>query len=168
MKNVILIGMPASGKSTVGVVLAKQLGFDFIDPDLLIQKKYQKKLAQIISEQGNDGFLAIENQVNTDLCVENSVIAPGGSVVYCEEAMAHYKESGVVVYLHISYDKLYQRLTDTKNRGVVLKEGQSLQNLYDERRVLFEKYADITIVQDDKKLAETIEAIVACIENYNS
>ena len=98
MDNIILIGMPASGKSTVGVVLAKRLGYEFIDTDLLIQKQEQALLREIIAEKGEDGFLVIEDQVNADLEAERSVIAPGGSVVYCENAMKHYKELGTVVY----------------------------------------------------------------------
>ena len=99
MKNIVLIGMPAVGKSTVGVVVAKRLGYEFVDTDLLIQKQEKRLLKEIIAQEGNDGFLAIENQVNRDLDVENAVIAPGGSVVYCEEAMEHYKKTGTVVYL---------------------------------------------------------------------
>ena len=103
MENIIFIGMPAVGKSTIGVVVAKRLGFEFIDTDLLIQKQEGKLLKDIIAEVGNDGFLAIENQVNRDLNVRHAVISPGGSVVYCKEAMEHYKEIGTVVYLQASY-----------------------------------------------------------------
>ena len=104
MKNIVLIGMPAVGKSTVGVVVAKRLGYEFVDTDLLIQKQENRLLKEIIAQEGNDGFLAIENQVNRDLDVEKAVIAPGGSVVYCEEAMEHYKKIGTVVYLKASYE----------------------------------------------------------------
>ena len=138
MKNIIFIGMPASGKSTVGVVVAKRLGYDFIDTDLLIQKQEGRLLKDIIAEVGNEGFLEIENQVNRDLEAENAVISPGGSVVYCEEAMLHFKEIGTVVYLKTSYEDIYKRISNAKNRGVVLKEGQTLKNLYDERVKLFE------------------------------
>ena len=105
MKNIVLIGMPAVGKSTVGVVVAKRLGYEFVDTDLLIQKQEKRLLKEIIAQEGNDGFLVIENQVNRDLDVENAVIAPGGSVVYCEEAMEHYKKTGTVVsvsYTHLT------------------------------------------------------------------
>ena len=138
MDNIILIGMPASGKSTVGVVLAKRLGYEFIDTDLLIQKQEQALLREIIAEKGEDGFLVIEDQVNADLEAERSVIAPGGSVVYCENAMKHYKEIGTVVYLQTSYQTIKERIGDPKKRGVVLREGQTLKDLYEERRVLFE------------------------------
>ena len=106
MKNIIFIGMPASGKSTVGVVVAKRLGYDFIDTDLLIQRQEGRLLKDIIAEVGNEGFLEIENQVNRDIEAENAVISPGGSVVYCEEAMLHFKEIGAVVYLQTSYEDI--------------------------------------------------------------
>ena len=160
MDNIILIGMPASGKSTVGVVLAKRLGYEFIDTDLLIQKQEQALLREIIAEKGEDGFLVIEDQVNADLEAERSVIAPGGSVVYCENAMKHYKEIGTVVYLQTSYQTIKERIGDTKKRGVVLREGQTLKDLYEERRVLFEKYADVTICEDGLTLSETIGKVV--------
>lgn len=160
MKNIILIGMPAAGKSTVGVVVAKRLGYEFIDTDLLIQKQEKRLLKEIIAQEGNDGFLAIENQVNRDLDVERAVISPGGSVVYCEEAMQHYKEIGIVVYLHATYEDIHQRITNAKNRGVVLKEGQTLKDLYDERVKLFEKYADYTVSEEGLDLEETIDAVL--------
>ncbi len=160
MNNIILIGMPASGKSTVGVVLAKRLGYEFIDTDLLIQKQENALLREIIAEKGEDGFLVIEDQVNADVEAEQSVIAPGGSVVYCENAMKHYKEIGKVVYLQTSYQTIKERIGNPKKRGVVLREGQTLEDLYEERRVLFEKYADITISEDGLTLSETIDKVV--------
>ena len=156
MKNIVLIGMPAVGKSTVGVVVAKRLGYEFVDTDLLIQ--------EIIAQEGNDGFLAIENQVNRDLDVENAVIAPGGSVVYCEEAMEHYKKTGTVVYLKVSYETIDRRIQNAKSRGVVLKEGQTLKDLYEERVCLFEKYADYTICEDGLTIEETIGNVLKLFE----
>ena len=146
MDNIILIGMPASGKSTVGVVLAKRLGYEFIDTDLLIQKQEQALLREIIAEKGEDGFLVIEDQVNADL--------------EAEHAMKHYKEIGTVVYLQTSYQTIKERIGDPKKRGVVLREGQTLKDLYEERRVLFEKYADVTICEDGLTLSETIGKVV--------
>lgn len=160
MKNIILIGMPAVGKSTVGVVVAKRLGYEFIDTDLLIQKQEKRLLKEIIAEEGNDGFLKIENQVNRDLEAENAVISPGGSVVYCEEAMLHYKEIGSVVYLQASYEEINRRISNAKNRGVVLKEGQTLRDLYEERVKLFEKYADYTVSEEGCSLEETIDKVL--------
>lgn len=160
MKNVILIGMPAVGKSTVGVVVAKRLGYEFIDTDLLIQKQENRLLKDIIEDEGIDGFLSIENQVNRDVQSERAVISPGGSVVYCQEAMEHYKKIGVVVYLRASFETINHRIRNAKNRGVVLKEGQTLEMLYEERVKLFEKYADLTIDEDGKDLGETIDLVL--------
>ena len=164
MKNIVLIGMPAVGKSTVGVVVAKRLGYEFVDTDLLIQKQEKRLLKEIIAQEGNDGFLAIENQVNRDLDVENAVIAPGGSVVYCEEAMEHYKKTGTVVYLKVSYETINRRIQNAKSRGVVLKEGQPLKDLYEERVCLFEKYADYTICEDGLTIEETIGNVLKLFE----
>ena len=164
MKNIVLIGMPAVGKSTVGVVVAKRLGYEFVDTDLLIQKQEKRLLKEIIAQEGNDGFLAIENQVNRDLDVENAVIAPGGSVVYCEEAMEHYKKTGTVVYFKVSYETINRRIQNAKSRGVVLKEGQTLKDLYEERVCLFEKYADYTICEDGLTIEETIGNVLKLFE----
>lgn len=159
MKNIIFIGMPAVGKSTVGVVVAKRLGFDFIDTDLLIQKQENRLLREIIAEEGIDGFLAIENKVNREVEVQNAVISPGGSVVYCEEAMEHFKKIGTIIYLKSSFETIQERLGNPKKRGVTLREGQTLKELYEERCVLFEKYADITITEDGLNLEETIDKV---------
>ena len=160
MKSIILIGMPAVGKSTVGVVVAKRLGYEFIDTDLLIQKQENRLLKEIIEDEGIDGFLKIENHVNCDVQAERAVISPGGSVVYCQEAMEHYKKIGVVVYLRASFETINNRIRNAKNRGVVLKEGQTLERLYEERVKLFEKYADLTIDEEGKELGETIELVL--------
>lgn len=166
MKNIILIGMPAVGKSTVGVVVAKRIGYEFIDTDLLIQKQEKRLLKEIIAQEGNDRFLEIENQVNRDLEVEYAVISPGGSVVYCEEAMRHFKEIGIVIYLHATYEDIYKRITNAKSRGVVLKEGQTLKDLYDERVKLFEKYADYTVSEEGLSLEETIDEVMELVEGF--
>lgn len=163
MKNIILIGMPAVGKSTVGVVIAKRLGYDFIDTDLLIQKQEKRLLKDIIAQEGNERFLEIENQVNRDLVAERAVISPGGSVVYCEEAMNHYKEIGTVIYLHAPYAEIQKRIRDTESRGVVLPDGKTLQDVYEERRILFETYADYTISEEGIGLDETIEKVLELI-----
>ena len=147
--NIVLIGMPGSGKSTVGVILAKVLGYSFIDSDLLIQKAEKKLLKDIIAREGQEGFLKIENRVNASIETEKSVIATGGSVVYCQEAMEHLKEIGTVIYLQLDYPILRRRLGNLIGRGVVLKEGQTLKDLYEERVPLYEKYADYII--DEKK-----------------
>ena len=163
MNNVTLIGMPGSGKSTIGVILAKALRYEFLDSDLLIQEQEGKLLREIIAEVGDDGFLKIENQVNRDIQCENAVISPGGSVIYCEEAMEHLKSIGKVIYLKLSLESLSKRLGNLKGRGVLLKDGQSLKDLYEERIPLYEKYADITIDEEGKDLDESLRAILEII-----
>ena len=157
MKNVVLIGMPGSGKSTVGVVLAKVLGYRFIDSDLVIQEAEGKLLHEIISERGIEGFLEVENKINSELNPERSVIATGGSVIYGKEAMEHLSEIGTVVYLKLPYDVLVRRLGNLKDRGVVLKEGQTLKGLYEERTPLYEKYAQLTVDEETLGIRETVE-----------
>ena len=164
--NLIFIGMPAVGKSTVGVVVAKRLGKRFVDVDLVIQEQEKKLLREIIADVGEDGFLKVENRVNAGIEAENSVISPGGSVVYCEEAMRHYKEIGTVVYLKASYQTIKRRIRNPKKRGVVLREGQTLRDLYNERVPYFEKYADITVCEDGCRIEETIENVLYAVENY--
>ena len=145
--HIILIGMPACGKSTVGVLAAKTLGYRFVDSDLIIQEREGQKLHRIISEQGREGFLAIEEAVNLTLGNDSapSVIATGGSAVYSEAAMAHFKEVGTVVYLRLSYPTVERRLGNFTHRGVVMPEGYTLRDLYNERCTLYERYADIVI-----------------------
>lgn len=163
-KNLIFIGMPAVGKSTVGIVVAKRLGMQFIDTDLLIQEQEGKLLREIIAEKGQDGFLEIENRVNASVTPENAVISPGGSVVYCREAMEHYKKIGTVVYLKASYQTIKKRIRNPKKRGVVLRDGQSFRDLYNERVPFFEKYADITICEDGCRIEETIENVLNAVK----
>lgn len=165
-KNLIFIGMPAVGKSTVGVVVAKRLGMRFVDADLVIQEQEKRLLREIIEEEGQEGFLQIENRINASIEAENSVISPGGSVVYCEEAMNHYKNIGTIVYLKASYQTIKRRIRNPKKRGVVLKDGQSLRDLYNERVPYFEKYADITVCEDGCRIEETIENVINAVENY--
>lgn len=145
MDNVILIGMPGCGKSTIGVVLAKVLGYEFTDSDLLIQKKEGMLLREIITKYGEEGFLEIEGAVNAGIQADRHVIATGGSVIYSEQAMQHFREIGKIVYLKLSYATICSRLGNIRRRGVVLKDGQSLKDLYDERTPLYEAYADIII-----------------------
>ena len=159
MHNVILIGMPGVGKSTLGVLLAKTLGMTFLDTDLVIQDQKKALLRELIAQHGIDGFLALEGTVCAGLQAENAVIATGGSVVYGKEAMQHLREIGTVVYLKVSYDILEKRLHDIKGRGVVLKDGQDLRGLYEERVPLYEKYADITVCEDNLNVEQTIEKI---------
>lgn len=157
--NIVLIGMPGAGKSTVGVVLAKVTGHKFIDSDLVIQENTGKLLHELITEYGMNGFLEIENQTNAGLNTSKSVIATGGSVIYGEEAMEHLKEIGLVVYLKLTLDSIAERLGDLKQRGVALKEGWGLKELYEERVPLYEKYADFIIDCENKSIREITEEI---------
>ena len=162
--NIILIGMPGAGKSTVGVVLAKSLGYNFIDSDLVIQAETGKRLFEIIEEEGIDGFLAVENQINAKLQTHHAVIATGGSVIYGEEAMEHLKSIGKVVYLKVSYESLRKRLGDLLKRGVAIRNGSTLLDLYNERVPMYERYADITVDAQDKGIRDVMEAIEAALE----
>ena len=164
MNNIILIGMPGSGKSSIGVVLAKKIGFGFIDSDLVIQQREGMTLERIIEKHGDAGFIQIENEVNCSISPHHTVIATGGSAVYGKEAMEHLRQIGTVIYLKLDYADIDRRLSDIKGRGVVLKDGQTLKDLYDERVVLYEKYADITIAEDGLNVEQTIEKIVAQIQ----
>ena len=158
--NIVLIGMPGVGKSTVGVILAKMIGYQFTDADLLIQKQEGKLLHEIVAEKGTDGFIEIEERVNASIEASHTIIATGGSVVYGKKAMEHLSRIGTVVYLKVPYDTLEKRLEDIKGRGVVLKEGQTLRTLYDERTPLYEKYADIEISEDGLNVEQTVEKLL--------
>ena len=162
--NIILVGMPTSGKSTVGVLLAKILGYNFGDADIVIQKKDGRRLSEIIEQEGVDGFIDIENRINSGIETERTVIATGGSVVYGTEAMQHYKNIGRIVYLKVGMDVLTKRLKDVKQRGVVMRPGQSLVALYNERSVLYEKYADITIDEKNNTMEEVVTDLVAALK----
>ena len=157
--NIILIGMPGCGKSTVGVVLAKAANLDFIDSDLVIQKEMGMKLSAIIEQYGDDGFRDVENRINAGLTAENSVVATGGSVIYGEDAMRHLKEIGTVVYLKLSCEAIADRLGDLHARGVTIKPGWTLQDLYNERCPMYEKWADITVDCEQLKLREVVAYI---------
>lgn len=166
--NIILIGMPGVGKSTIGVILAKVLGYQFLDADLVIQQQEGKLLHEIIKEVGTDGFIQVENRVNASLEVTRTVIATGGSVVYGKEAMEHLREIGTVVYLQVPFGVIDRRLSDIKGRGVVLKDGQTLEELFLERTPLYEKYADIFVAEEDLNVEQTVELLIEKLRNLNS
>lgn len=157
--NIILIGMPGAGKSTVGVVLAKKLGYAFVDSDLVIQEKYGRLLHELIEENGVEGFWKIENDVNVSLDTHKSIIATGGSAVYGAEAMEHLRTIGTVVYLQLPYEEVADRLGDLNARGVTLLPGQTLKDLYEERTPLYEKYAHVVISCSGKMLREIVAEI---------
>ncbi len=166
--NITLIGMPGVGKSTMGVILAKELGYSFIDSDLLIQNQEKKLLSQILDEAGTDGFLKIEDQVNASIAAERSVIATGGSVVYGMNAMRHLKEISTVVYLKLPYKLLRKRLGNLHNRGVVLKDGQTLEDIFREREVLYEKYADIVVDETGLDIEGTLRQAEKLLGQWES
>lgn len=161
-ENVVLIGMPGAGKSTLGVVLAKILGYEFIDADLLIQGKLDKTLQKIIDACGPDGFIEVENEVLCTLSATHAVIATGGSAVYSDEAMRHLSSIGTVVYLKVSYEELESRLGGLHERGVVMRNGMgmSLADLYEERSPLYDKYADLTIDIDGLSVRDAARRLV--------
>ena len=162
--NIILIGMPAVGKSTVGVILAKILGCGFLDTDLVIQNTEHRLLREIIEAEGVDGFISTENRIVSGIKCENTVIATGGSIVYGEDAMKNLSQNGTVVYLKLDCEILSQRLKDIKNRGVVIREGQSLSELFAERVSLYEKYADITVDEGGLNVERTVGKILEMLD----
>lgn len=145
MKNIVIIGMPGAGKSTMGVILAKTLGRNFTDTDIVAQENTGRLLQEIIDEDGTDAFLKTEEKTILSLHCHNTVIATGGSVVFSEKAMEHLKKDGVIMYLDISFEEMVRRLNNITTRGIVLVAGQSLRDMYNQRVPLYEMYADLTI-----------------------
>jgi shikimate kinase len=156
MKNIVLIGMPSAGKSTVGVILAKTLGMNFIDTDLVIQEKTGRLLQEIINEDGIDDFLKIEGNSILSVKVKNTIIATGGSVIFCDKAIEHLKLQGIVIYLKVEFDEIVKRLDNITTRGVVLANGYSLRDMYNERVPLYERYSDVIIDCSNKGVEEII------------
>lgn len=156
MANIVLIGMPGCGKSTVGVLLAKALQMDFIDTDIVLQQQQGKKLQEIIDQVGNDAFLKMEEDCVCGLECDQTIIATGGSVVYGKEAMRRLHENGLVVYIRLPYEEIERRLSNLATRGVTLKKGQTLRNLYDERIPLYEAEADYTFEPEESDVQETV------------
>ena len=165
--NVVLIGMPASGKSTVGVMLAKILGMDFTDTDIVIQQREGARLDRIIEERGVDAFLKCEEQALLSINARNTVIATGGSAVYSSAGMEHLARGSRIVYLRVIKDSLMKRLKNIKERGVVLREGESFDEMFDNRAKLYEKYADITVFEDGNSIEDTLQAVREALELRN-
>lgn len=164
MKNIILIGMPACGKSVTGVILAKSLKMNFIDADLLIQERAGKSLQDIINADGIETFKNIEEEVLNAINVKNTVIATGGSAVYYDSAMRHLKENGVVVYIEASLATIKKRLKNIRTRGVAMEKGQTIDSLYEMRVPLYEKYADCTVRSHRYRAENTVEDIISGLE----
>jgi shikimate kinase len=158
--NIILIGMPACGKTTIGTELSEVLGYGYIDSDSVIVAREGKRLNQIIEAVGREGFLDIEAKINSELCATRCVIATGGSVIYRDFAMQKLKEMGTIVYLKLPYEVIKRRLGDLTKRGVALKEGFTLKDLYDERIPLYEKYADIVVELKGASVMESVQEIL--------
>ena len=167
MGNIVLIGMPGCGKSTVGVLLAKAMGMAFVDTDVVFQAKEGRKLQRIIEEIGIDAFLAREEEAILSLSCNKTVIATGGSVVYGQRAMKRLHEGGVVVYIRLPYAQIERRLSNLATRGVTLREGQTLYDLYEERIPLYEKEADVVLDAVDLQIEQTVEAIARRVEMMN-
>jgi shikimate kinase len=166
MKNVVIIGMPGAGKSTLGVILAKTLGRNFIDTDIVAQENTRRLLQEIIDEEGTDAFLRTEERTILSLQCRNTVIATGGSVVFSEKAMKHLKKEGIVIYLKISFEGMVRRLNNITTRGIVLFAGQSLREMYDQRVPLYEKYSDITIDCSDGDFENCIGNVIDELQKF--
>lgn len=158
--NLILIGMSGAGKSTLGVLLAKALGKNFFDTDILIQQREGKLLQQIIDGDGLESFMRAEEKAICSLKLHGCVIATGGSVVYSERAMKHLKKYGTVVYLKVDFDELEGRLSNIKGRGIVFKGSSDLRSVYEERLPLYEKYSDITVDCTGHGVEDSVESII--------
>lgn len=157
--NIVLIGMPASGKSTLGVLLAKTLGMNFLDTDLLMQRKEEMLLQDIVDERGIEGFLSIEEEILKDLNVEATVISTGGSAVYSQDGMKNLKSLGKIIYIKVDFPTIDERLHNIKSRGVVLGEKQTLEDLYNERCPLYEEWAHVVFESQGRTVEECVEEL---------
>ena len=159
-----MIGMPGSGKSTVGVLLAKALGCLFTDVDLLISHRAKKPLQRILDEDGLDAFLALEEEVGSRLRAENTVIATGGSMVISDKAMRHLKTLGTVVYIDVPFEEIERRVTNIKTRGIVFHPNQTLADVYRERKPLYERWADLTVkVEATDGIEDTVDKVISML-----
>ncbi len=164
-KNIVLVGMPASGKSTIGVILAKELKYRFTDTDLVLQEATDQTLVEIIAQRGLEGFLQLENDMVAALEVRRSVIATGGSAIYGREAMEHLKASGIIVYIQHRYEVIQSRLTNITTRGVAMREGETLYDLFRERTPLYERYADVTLEADGLTTEQAVQEIIRLVKD---
>ena len=164
MNNVVLIGMPGCGKSTCGVLLAKALGMDFTDTDLIIQKNEKMSLQDIIIAKGNEYFALAEERAVCSVNFSEHVIATGGSVVYSPNAMRYLSDGGRIVYLKISFDTMLRRINNIETRGILLREGESIAGMYEARQALYERYAQVTVDCDALDTEKTVSAIIAALK----
>jgi len=158
--NIILIGMSGAGKSTLGILLAKAIGKEFLDTDLLIQKKTGALLQNTIDQQGIEAFLETEEKVILSITAQNTVIATGGSVIYSEAAMSHLKKLGSIIYLHVPFDEIEKRVNNIKSRGIIMRKGRSLKDVYDERTPLYRRYCDAIVECGGKDVEACVEGII--------
>ncbi|QHT59677.1 shikimate kinase [Paenibacillus lycopersici] len=161
--NIVLIGMSGAGKSTLGVLLAKALGMDFVDTDIVIQQQEGRLLQDIIDRDGIAHFMAVEERIVSGLRLDNSIVSTGGSVVYSEQAMHTLRQGGRIVYLHVPYEEIERRIGGMAARGIVMKSGQCLRDVYDERMPLYVKYGDMTVDCTNKAIESCVGEIIACI-----
>ena len=164
--NICLIGMPSSGKSVLGKMLAKKRQMRFLDLDTLIQKNSGKLLREIIEEKGREGFLRIEEETGASLSVENTVIAPGGSICYGEKAMKHLQKIARVIFLDLPYEEMEKRIGDPVKRGVAIPEGFSLRDLYKERTELYRKYAEYTLEEENLSIEECLKKLMQYLDGF--
>ena len=165
MNNIILIGMPGAGKSTIGVLLAKSMGYNFLDTDLIIQSQQKKKLQEIIDEEGIDAFLKCEERALTSIDFDCTVVATGGSAIFSERGMKHLKNGGICVYLTVSEQELVKRLSNIKTRGIACRKGETVAEIIEERRAYYEKYADVTVNCENATAEQTVEKIIESISS---
>ena len=162
--NICLIGMPSSGKSVLGVLLAKKLGMSFLDMDLVIQEKTGQLLREIIAERGREGFLLLEEEVGAALSMNNTVLAPGGSICYGKRAMEHLRETSLVIFLDVPFSEVEKRIGDPVKRGVAIPEGFTLKDLYEERTALYRKYAEFTLEEENLSAEECLEKLMQYLD----
>lgn len=164
MPNIVLIGMPGCGKSTVGVVLAKTLGIGFVDTDLIIQQNEKHLLQEIIDNEGIESFLDCEEKAVLSFDCDNYVVATGGSVIFRENAIDHLKKNGKIIYLNVSLDEIKTRLDNINTRGVAATENQTIDDIYNERSPLYLKYADFVLDLNNSNVEQTVEKICNLIK----